>query len=232
MSRRPLCPPCPPPSLSRTRSNGRSRSSWMTMSGAGASPENFTSADTGPPDTFMKQVSFASTSFGPPGRRKPSATRAGVLCVVNRTPSRVASSSHTIWPTLCRLRAYWSPGFPNPTTSHVSTELTILLDHTHRADHAAHNHTERHRDVPIPADYQHLPLAQTIKVTPLLPPPPPIPHACRSAKRSESLRCGCKFDQAVRSLVVCEEVTPPRSQARPVQPSGARAQPQQAHQHR
>src|SRR6218665_1688896 len=115
----------------------------------------------------MKQVSFASTSFGPPGRRKPSATRAGVLCVVNRTPSRVASSSHTIWPTLCRLRAYWAPGLPNPTTSHVSTVLTFLLDPTPRGDRAAHNHPEGHRIAPIPADYQPLPLGQAIRVTPL-----------------------------------------------------------------
>src|SRR6218665_2040079 len=115
----------------------------------------------------MKTLHFASTSFLPPGRRNPSSTYPVVFCVVNRTPSRVAISSHSLWPTLCRLRAYWSPGFPNPTTSHVSTELTILLDHPHRADHAAHNHTERHRDVPIPADYQHLPLGQAIRVTPL-----------------------------------------------------------------
>src|SRR5690606_21818067 len=45
------------------------------------------------------------------------ATWARARCVVKRPPVRCASSSTTIWPTLCRLFAYPGPGLPRPTTS-------------------------------------------------------------------------------------------------------------------
>ena len=46
--------------------------------------------------------------------------RATASCgVLNVAPRRDASSSATIWPTLCRLPAYCAPGLPSPTTSQV-----------------------------------------------------------------------------------------------------------------
>ena len=50
---------------------------------------------------------LTSTSFGPPKPSRPSATSATArLCRPNFPPTRPASSSATMKPTLCRLPAY------------------------------------------------------------------------------------------------------------------------------
>ena len=52
----------------------------------------------------------------PEGRPRPGPP--GPRCALNLAPSRAASRSTTMKPTLCRLAAYAGPGLPRPTTSH------------------------------------------------------------------------------------------------------------------
>src|SRR6476661_5521080 len=57
---------------------------------------------------------------------RPSRTWARALWVLNPDPMRPASSSSTIWPTLCLLPWYCVPGLPRPTISQVSVMDSIL----------------------------------------------------------------------------------------------------------
>src|SRR6476469_8940920 len=68
----------------------------------------------------MYDSGLASTIRGPPMPRRPSRTWARDLCDLKPPPTREASSSRTIWPTLCRLWLYSGPGLPRPTISQVS----------------------------------------------------------------------------------------------------------------
>ncbi len=52
---------------------------------------------------------------GATSQRASSASNAGARC--QASPCLRASASRTIQPRLCRVRAYWRPGFPRPTTS-------------------------------------------------------------------------------------------------------------------
>src|SRR4051794_17173387 len=87
----------------------------------------------------MYVVGLASTTRGPgaPPGRTPSRASATAAWgrrdskpdarAPNVAPVRRASSSRTIWPTLCRLPAYWGPGLPRPTTSHGPSLIGLLL---------------------------------------------------------------------------------------------------------
>src|SRR5450759_4811158 len=93
---------------------------------------------TGPPETFMKQVGLTSTTAGPgrppgPVPSRTSAVAARPRCAANRAPTRRASSSATIWPTLWRLPAYVGPGFPRPTTSQRFSLMDTILAHKRAA---------------------------------------------------------------------------------------------------
>ena len=116
----PLCPLSPPPSLSRRAPNGRSSSSWTTTSRSSGTLKKSSSAVTGPPDSFMYERGFASTT--------PLAGQAALddlgarLVRLEACRHPVGQQVRTMKPTLCRLPAYAGPGLPSPTTSHVPSD--------------------------------------------------------------------------------------------------------------
>src|ERR671913_2048905 len=92
MDRRPLWPPAPPPTFTRTSPSGRSRSSWTTIrSSALLCPA---SAD---PELFMNVVGFRSVTSCKP--RVIGAASAFFL-LRQEPPCRRVSSSATRQPTL------------------------------------------------------------------------------------------------------------------------------------
>ncbi|MNI80761.1 hypothetical protein D3C73_1373210 [compost metagenome] len=103
---------------------GMSISSCTAMTWSGAISKKLHSPATGPPETFMYVMGLASTTRGPPMPSRPSTTWARALWTLNFPPMREASSSSTIWPTLCRLLLYSLPGLPRPTISQVSVMVS------------------------------------------------------------------------------------------------------------
>ena len=120
IERSPLWPARPPPALTFSSPGGRSSSSWTTMICSGDSIRyRRTSALTAWPESFMNVIGNASTTRSSPSAPGSlvSATSALSRPPFNVTPRRSASSRTASSPTLWRVRAYFSPGLPSPTTS-------------------------------------------------------------------------------------------------------------------
>src|SRR5215212_4062709 len=108
IERKPLCPPAPPPTFTRTSPAGRSRSSCTTTSCSTLNPARAT------PELFIYVVGLRSvTSFKP----RPTWAASAFFFARQEPPWRFASSSETRNPMLWRGGAEEGGGCPMPTTT-------------------------------------------------------------------------------------------------------------------
>ena len=119
IERSPLWPARPPPLRACSRPRSRSPSSCTTSTASGSTLKNFAAAATERPDSFMYVSGFSSATRWPSSR---SSASLPLNFARHDAPCRRASSSTTIQPTLCLVRAYSRPGLPSPTTSRSSDE--------------------------------------------------------------------------------------------------------------
>ena len=110
-----MWPPGPPPSRNRSLPNGRAKSS---VDDEQVGERRVLAGEDLPhrePDSFIHVSGLTSVRSIP--RNRPIATAdASRVRPLPAQPARSASRSRTIQPMLWRVFAYWSPGFPRPTT--------------------------------------------------------------------------------------------------------------------
>jgi len=118
MDSTPRCPPCPPLDLSLSRPSSRSNSSCTTIKSDGCAPWSRSNSTTADPLRFIKVWGLAKI------RRSRQRSRPSIIPIavtlrwdeVQLEISRdLASASIATKPILCRLPAYFGPGFPSPT---------------------------------------------------------------------------------------------------------------------
>src|SRR5688572_3093622 len=104
----------------------------------------------------MNVNGFTTISFGPPKPSRPSAASATTrFGRPNLPPTRDASRSATMKPTLCRLAAYSRPGLPRPTTSQGASSVIAEPPSTWTSRPRGHDPRDENResaDGTFPAD--------------------------------------------------------------------------------
>src|SRR4051812_26465264 len=120
MSRKPLCPPMPPPCLMRATPGAKSSSSCTTRISSALILKKPASICTARPLAFMKLCGRRSQAPALPpvlSRRATSAWYFGSF--LKCTPCAEAKRSTSQKPALCRVRSYSLPGLPRPTTRRI-----------------------------------------------------------------------------------------------------------------
>ncbi len=115
VSASPFCPPADPPDLIRSRANSRLKSSQTSNRSHNGEAEKVDDLPHRPAAFVHVRLRCGQQHLFAPSVA--SASRASKRRRAFPAPSRVANSSTTTNPTLCRVCSYFGPGFPRPTTT-------------------------------------------------------------------------------------------------------------------